>query len=175
MSTGPALAEYRWGAAQGCDPALYVTVGTGIGGGVVIGGAPLHGLLHPEMGHIAVPRAHDRPCAPPGASATASTRPRPRRLSGDSRPTIPRQAVAVLRACPVMGPNADNFISRAFSKPLLVAVRGHDPEMQMLHEEDLMEAMTACLLRRARAGRTTSRGRGRSDGVGSPASSDGGW
>ena len=62
----------------------------------------------------------------------------------------PQTAVAVLRACPVMGPNADNFISRAFSKPLLVAVRGHDPEMQMLHEEDLMEAMTACLLRRAR-------------------------
>ena len=52
---GAALAEYRWGAAQGCDPALYVTVGTGIGGGVVIGGTPLHGLLHPEMGHIAVP------------------------------------------------------------------------------------------------------------------------
>ena len=56
---GAALAEYRWGAAQGYDPALYVTVGTGIGGGVVIGGAPLHGLLHPEMGHIAVPRARD--------------------------------------------------------------------------------------------------------------------
>ncbi len=56
---GAALAEYRWGAAQGYDPALYVTVGTGIGGGVIIGGAPLHGLLHPEMGHIAVPRARD--------------------------------------------------------------------------------------------------------------------
>ena len=56
---GAALAEYRWGAAQGYDPALYVTVGTGIGGGVIIGGTPLHGLLHPEMGHIAVPRARD--------------------------------------------------------------------------------------------------------------------
>ena len=60
----------------------------------------------------------------------------------------PVTAVTVLRACPVMGPNADNFISRAFSKPLLVAVRDHDPEMQMLHEDDLTEAMTACLLRR---------------------------
>ena len=60
----------------------------------------------------------------------------------------PRTAVTVLRACPVMGRNADNFISRAFSKPLLVAVRGHDPEMQMLHEDDLTEAMTACLLQR---------------------------
>ena len=51
-----ALAEWRWGAAQGCDPALYLTVGTGIGGGAVVRGAPLRGLLHPEMGHIPVPR-----------------------------------------------------------------------------------------------------------------------
>ncbi|MBI3973883.1 MAG: ROK family protein [Chloroflexi bacterium] len=54
--SGAALAEWRWGAAQGCDPALYLTVGTGIGGGAVVGGRPLHGLLHPEMGHIPAPR-----------------------------------------------------------------------------------------------------------------------
>ncbi|MGH2350576.1 MAG: ROK family protein [Chloroflexota bacterium] len=53
---GAALAEWRWGAAQGCDPALYLTVGTGIGGGLVVAGRPLHGLLHPEMGHIPLPR-----------------------------------------------------------------------------------------------------------------------
>jgi fructokinase len=53
---GAALAEWRWGAAQGCDPALYVTIGTGIGGGAVVGGRTLHGLLHPEMGHILLPR-----------------------------------------------------------------------------------------------------------------------
>jgi fructokinase len=47
-----ALAEWLWGAAQGCDPVLYVTIGTGIGGGVVCGGRLLHGLLHPEMGHL---------------------------------------------------------------------------------------------------------------------------
>lgn len=57
---GAALAEYLWGAAQGCNPALYVTVGTGIGGGVIIDGKPLHGLLHPEMGHVHVSRAQDR-------------------------------------------------------------------------------------------------------------------
>lgn len=51
-----ALAEARWGAARGADPAVYVTVGTGIGGGAVVHGRPLHGLLHPEMGHVPVPR-----------------------------------------------------------------------------------------------------------------------
>ena len=56
---GAALGEYSWGAAQGCDPTVYLTVGTGIGGGAVVGGQPLHGLLHPEMGHVRVPRARD--------------------------------------------------------------------------------------------------------------------
>jgi fructokinase len=54
-----ALAEWNWGAAQGCDPSLYLTIGTGIGGGVVVSGRPLHGLLHPEMGHIHVKRHPD--------------------------------------------------------------------------------------------------------------------
>ena len=52
-----ALAEFRWGAAQGLDTFLYVTVGTGLGGGALVGGRLLHGRLHPEMGHIRIP--HD--------------------------------------------------------------------------------------------------------------------
>jgi fructokinase len=52
-----AFAEFAYGAGQGCDPLVYLTVGTGIGGGVVIHGRPLHGLLHPEMGHILLARA----------------------------------------------------------------------------------------------------------------------
>jgi len=55
---GAALAEERWGAARGCNPVLYLTIGTGIGGGVLVNGKLLHGLIHPEMGHIALP--HDR-------------------------------------------------------------------------------------------------------------------
>jgi fructokinase len=54
---GAALGEVRWGAAQGLSDALYLTVGTGIGGGAMVGGQLLHGLGHPEMGHVRIP--HD--------------------------------------------------------------------------------------------------------------------
>lgn len=51
-----ALAEGRWGAARGLRSFVYLTVGTGIGGGAMIDGQLLHGLGHPEMGHVAVAR-----------------------------------------------------------------------------------------------------------------------
>jgi len=54
---GAALGEWVSGSAQGLDTFVYLTVGTGIGGGGVINGGLLHGLLHPEMGHIRIP--HD--------------------------------------------------------------------------------------------------------------------
>ena len=47
-----ALAEIRWGAARGHQNVVYVTVGTGIGGGIVSNGRPVHGLMHPEIGHM---------------------------------------------------------------------------------------------------------------------------
>lgn len=55
---GAALAEQRWGAAQGLDTFVYFTVGTGIGGGGMANGALMHGLVHPEMGHLLI--THDR-------------------------------------------------------------------------------------------------------------------
>ncbi|WP_157217424.1 ROK family protein [Flavisphingomonas formosensis] len=54
---GAGLAEYEWGAAQRCDAVVYLTIGTGIGGGVIIRGEPVHGLIHPEIGHVRVRRA----------------------------------------------------------------------------------------------------------------------
>jgi fructokinase len=53
---GAALAEGRWGAARGVKAHVYLTIGTGIGGGLVIDGKPVHGMLHPEIGHIRVRR-----------------------------------------------------------------------------------------------------------------------
>jgi fructokinase len=52
-----ALGEHRWGAAQGLHTFVYLTIGTGIGGGGLASGKLLHGLIHPEMGHICLP--HD--------------------------------------------------------------------------------------------------------------------
>lgn len=54
---GAAVGERRWGAGRGVDDLVYVTVGTGIGGGVVSGGRAVHGLVHPEVGHL--PIHHD--------------------------------------------------------------------------------------------------------------------
>jgi fructokinase len=51
-----ALGESVWGAGQGRDPLVYLTVGTGVGGGLLVGGRPVHGLQHPEMGHMYLPR-----------------------------------------------------------------------------------------------------------------------
>jgi fructokinase len=53
-----ALGEQRWGAAAGLETFCYITIGTGIGGGGMANGRLMHGLLHPEFGHMRIP--HDR-------------------------------------------------------------------------------------------------------------------
>ena len=70
-----ALGEWRWGAARGLDTFLYLTIGTGIGGGGMVNGRLMHGLVHPGDG----PRAHSarsprpiRSPAPVRSTATAS-------------------------------------------------------------------------------------------------------
>lgn len=56
------LGEHIWGASRGLDPSLYLTIGTGIGGGYIKDGKPLIGMLNLEMGHLRIP--HDRELDP---------------------------------------------------------------------------------------------------------------
>lgn len=53
---GAALAEMRWGSGRGFDDFAYITVGTGVGVGLIVNGAPTRGFAHCELGHIRVPR-----------------------------------------------------------------------------------------------------------------------
>ena len=57
-----AMGEHRWGAGRGAVSLCYLTVGTGIGAGLLLGGRPWHGLVHPEVGHMRIP--HDRAADP---------------------------------------------------------------------------------------------------------------
>ena len=64
------------------------------------------------------------------------------RFASDS----PGVSVCILRCCPVMGANADNFIAKAFDKPFLVAVSGANPPMQLIHEDDLARCLEMAVL-----------------------------
>lgn len=53
---GAVLAESRWGAGQGLSNLVYLTIGTGVGGGALVDSQLLHGYAHPEMGHMLLPK-----------------------------------------------------------------------------------------------------------------------
>ncbi len=55
----PGIAKSIWGVARGLNDFMYMTIGTGIGGGAIVHGKPLHGLVHSEMGHIRMPHNWD--------------------------------------------------------------------------------------------------------------------
>lgn len=54
---GAGLAEYLWGAGKGCETVCYITIGTGLGGGLISHGRAVHGAMHPEIGHILTRRS----------------------------------------------------------------------------------------------------------------------
>ena len=56
-----ALGEATWGCTKDVENSIYITVGTGVGVGVIIGGKPYHGMMHPEGGHILLGRHPDDP------------------------------------------------------------------------------------------------------------------
>ena len=56
-----ALGEAVWGCTRTVENSIYITVGTGVGVGVIVGGRPYHGMIHPEGGHIFVAPREDDP------------------------------------------------------------------------------------------------------------------
>ena len=56
---GSMLGEATWGAAKNLSDALYITIGTGIGGGILSGGKIVHGMLHSELGHMTLVKAEN--------------------------------------------------------------------------------------------------------------------
>ena len=90
----------------------------------------------------------DAPPRPPRGFQYSEDKAAAEWLIADFAASRPDFSAAVLRVCPTLGPGADNFIAYAFSKPFLVGARGHDPQMQLIHEDDLAEAMCRCLLSR---------------------------
>jgi len=57
---GAALGEWRWGEGKDLDSLVYLTIGTGIGGGAITNGEVVHGLLHTEMGHMRIPHSWEK-------------------------------------------------------------------------------------------------------------------
>lgn len=110
--TAAGLAEARWGAARELPTGsfVYVTVGTGIGGGVFVRGEPVRGLLHPELGHI-LPRRHPDDQSFPGVCP----------FHGDcleglaSGPAIQARAGRALSALPADDPTWD-FVADALGQ-----------------------------------------------------------
>ena len=58
----------------------------------------------------------------------------------------PDVSVTVLRSCVVMGPGADNYVTRAFFKPILLGVRGYDPPLQFVHEDDMARLLHTLIM-----------------------------
>ena len=87
----------------------------------------------------------DSPIRPVDGFAYGEDKAETEALFNDFTRRYPACATVILRACPVLGANADNFISRAFAKPFLVGITGCDPPMQFVHDEDLSEILYLCL------------------------------
>ena len=71
----------------------------------------------------------------------------------------PDCGIGILRGCPVLGPDADNYIARSFLSPVFLGFIGEDPPMQFMHEDDLVEIMARCVLERV-TGLYNAAGRG---------------
>ena len=83
----------------------------------------------------------EAPCRPPYAFQYAWDKAASERLIQEYAHEHRDTEVSILRACVVLGPQARNFITSALFKPVLIGVRGYDPPLQLIHEEDMVDLL----------------------------------
>lgn len=94
------------------------------------------------------PYTEDSPARPVRGFAYAEHKAAAERMLQSFAAENPDTAVTVLRCCAVVGPRSDNFATQSLRRLMLVRVRGADPQMQFIHEDDLQDALALCLLAR---------------------------
>lgn len=125
----------------GTANALAATAAAGAGHFLYFGSTTVYGPHRDNPDWL----TEDSPTRPLAGFQYAVDKLAAERLIADFSTVHPEVQVAVLRGCPVMGPTADNFISRAFAKRVLIGMTGYDPPMQLLHEDDLVDLLAMSL------------------------------
>ncbi|MDE2838892.1 MAG: NAD-dependent epimerase/dehydratase family protein [Chloroflexota bacterium] len=121
----------------GAESGLRACASAGVGRVVLMSSATVYGPRADNPPAL----TEEAPLRPPPGFAYAEDKAACEALFQAFAEQHPETCVSILRGCVVMGPNASNFITAALDKPLLIGVRGDDPEMQFVHEDDLAEVL----------------------------------
>ncbi len=130
-------AEGRRINVGGAESVLRACANAGVGRVVLMSSATVYGPRPDNPSEL----TEEAPLRPPHGFAYAEDKAACEALFQAFAEEHPETCVSALRGCVVMGPNAANFITAALDKPLLIGVRGDDPEMQFVHEDDLAEVL----------------------------------
>ncbi len=130
-------AEGRRINVGGAGNVLRACANAGVGRIVLMSSATVYGPRRDNPPAL----TEDAPLRPPKGFAYAEDKAACEALFRTFAEEHPEACVSILRGCVVMGPNAANFITAALDKPLLIGVRGNDPQMQFVHEDDLTELL----------------------------------
>ena len=133
--TRDAKAEYAIDI-QGTQNVLSAAEALAVRRLVVASSDTAYGFFEGTPDHL----TEDAPLRPTRGFSYAENKVEMERLVSEFARRAPRCSVAVLRPCVVMGPNMNNATSRSLKQPLIFCIRGYDPIMQFIHEEDVAEA-----------------------------------
>ena len=130
-------AEGRRTNIGGAENVLRACASAAVGRVVLMSSATVYGPRPDNPPEL----KEDAPLLPPKGFAYAEDKATCEALFRAFAEEHPETCVSILRGCVVMGPSAANFITSALDKPLLIGIRGDDPAMQFVHEDDLAEVL----------------------------------